>query len=78
MMQIARWTAEVAIMQQRFPSFVAFRTVNGAWDSSDRAWSAHWTRVHHYRQGSGAKLPGDGARVYIYPRIAAGHCSGTK
>ena len=30
MMQIARWTAEVSIMHQRFPTFIAFRTVNGS------------------------------------------------
>lgn len=30
MMHIARWTAEVAIMNKCLPQFVAFRTVNGS------------------------------------------------
>jgi hypothetical protein len=30
MMQEARWTVEVGIMNQRFPKFVAFKTKNGS------------------------------------------------
>src|SRR6266568_90909 len=30
MMQEARWTAEVAIMNQHFPTFAAFKTENGS------------------------------------------------
>ena len=74
MMQIARWTAEVAIMQQRFPSFVAFRTVNGSVGFFGPVRGARTGREYTITVKVPARsYPEMEPAVYIYPRIAAGH-----
>src|SRR5438128_1226713 len=74
MMQIARWTAEVAIMHKCFPAFVAFRTVNGS--------VGFFGQVRGRRTGReytiSVKVPAQSyperePAVYIQPRIAIGH-----
>ena len=76
MMQIARWTAEVAIMQQRFPSFVAFKTEKGS--------VGFFGRVHGPRTGReytitvkvpAERYPETEPAVYIQPRIMSGYWS---
>jgi hypothetical protein len=74
MMQEARWIAEVAIMKQRLPTFVAFKTENGS--------VGFCGFVRERRTGRGytviVKVPARSypemePGIYIHPRIALGH-----
>ena len=74
MMQIARWTAEVAIMNQRFPTFVAFRTENGSVGFFGPVCGPRTGREYTIT----VKVPARSylemePAVYIYPRIGLGH-----
>src|SRR6266849_7698540 len=74
MMQIARWTAEVAIMRQRFPSFVVFRTVNGSVGFFRPVRGPRTGRVYTITVKVPARsYPEMDPAVYIHPRIGLEH-----
>src|SRR5712691_8273792 len=74
MMQKARWTAEVTIMNQYFPQFSAFKTKNGS--------VGFFGSVRGRRTGReytvivkvpAQRYPEMEPAVYIHPRIGLGH-----
>ncbi len=74
MIQIARWTAEVAIMNQHFPMFTAFKTENGSVGffgpiRGRRTGREFTITVKVPAQSYPEKEPA----VYIQPRIGLGH-----
>ena len=74
MMQIARWTAEVALMHQRLPTFVAFRTVSGSVGFLGQVRGRRSGREYTITVKVPAKnYPEMEPAVYIQPRIALGH-----
>src|SRR5438128_10356010 len=74
MMQIARWTAEVSIMHQRFPTFIAFRTVNGSVGFLGTVCGSRTGREYTITVKVPAKnYPEMEPAVYIQPRIASGY-----
>ena len=74
MMQIARWTAEVSIMHQRFPTFIAFRTVNGSVGFLGTVCGSRTGREYTITVKVPAKnYPEMEPAVYIQPRVATWH-----
>ena len=74
MMQEARWTAEVAIMHQRFPAFVAFKTKNGSVGFCGQVRGRRSGREYTITVKVPAQsYPEMEPAVYIQPRIASGH-----
>ena len=74
MMQIARWTAEVAIMHKCFPTFVAFRTVNGSVGFIGQVRGPRTGREYTITVKVPAQsYPEKEPAVYIQPRIGLGH-----
>jgi hypothetical protein len=74
MMQEARWVAEVAIMNRRFPMFAAFKTENGS--------VGFFGPIRGRRTGRGytvivkvpaQRYPEREPAVYIQPRIMSGY-----
>jgi hypothetical protein len=74
MMQIARWTAEVSIMHQRFPTFIAFRTVNGSVGFLGTVCGRRTGREYTITVKAPAQsYPEKEPAVYIQPRIGLEH-----
>ncbi len=74
MMQIARWTAEVAIMHQRFPEFIAFRTTNGSVGFFGSIRGRRTGREYTITVKAPAQsYPEKEPAVYIHPRIELGY-----
>src|SRR6266852_1178142 len=74
MMQEARWAAEVAIMNRRFPMFAAFKTENGSvgffGPIRGRRTGREYTVIVKVPAQS---YPEREPAVYIHPRIGLGH-----
>lgn len=76
MMQEARWTAEVAIMNQHFPMFAAFETDNGSVGFLGRARGQRTGREYTILVKVPARrYPGTEPAVCIQQRIMSGHWS---
>jgi hypothetical protein len=74
MMQEARWTAEVAIMHQRFPTFVAFKTENSSVGFCGQVRGRRSGREYTITVKVPAQsYPEMEPAVYIQPRIGLGH-----
>jgi ubiquitin-protein ligase len=74
MMQEARWTAEVAIMHQRFPTFVAFKTENSSVGFCGQVRGRRSGREYTITVKVPAQsYPESEPAVYIQPRIASGY-----
>jgi hypothetical protein len=74
MMQEARWTAEVAIMNQRFPMFAAFKTENGSVGFFGSVRGRRTGREYTILVKVPAqRYPEMETAVYIDPRIAPGY-----
>ena len=74
MMQEARWTAEVAIMNKYFPQFTAFKTENGSVGFCGPVRGSRTGRKYAIL----VKVPAESypeiePAVYIHPRIALGY-----
>src|SRR5712692_3417059 len=74
MMQKARWTAEVAIMNRYFPTFVAFKTENGGVGFCGSVRGRRTGREYTIIVKVPAqRYPEMEPAVYIQPRIAIGY-----
>ena len=74
MMQIARWTAEVAIMNKYLPQFAAFKTKNGSVGFCGRVRGRRTGREYTILVKVPARrYPEMEPAVYIHPRIGLGH-----
>jgi hypothetical protein len=74
MMQEARWTAEVAIINKYFPTFVAFKTKNGSVGFCGRVCGRRTGREYTIIVKVPAQsYPEREPAVYIQPRIASGY-----
>ena len=74
MMQIARWTAEVAIMNRRFPMFAAFKNENGSVGFCGSVRGPRTGREYTITVKVPAqRYPEREPAVYIQPRIVLGH-----
>jgi len=74
MMQEARWTAEIAIMNKYFPQFAAFKTNNGSVGLSGLIRGPRTGREYTLIVKVPAqRYPEREPAVYIQPRVGLGH-----